>query len=531
MSRILVGVVDIAFACLLYLLCLSLQGRPVSLHVFGISQTILSLATLTAILTVLRTVLDMASTELVFDQVQSLYTTILLRLVSGYNQMSWGQFTQRNRSELVGSTIHAAGEAADFFHRWVELCASIVILLAMAAVMIYQSPLAASGFGVALAIAAVPYRLWIRSRLQGAATEKEAAMRLLQRSVADVLSSGKEVRTYRLQGFFGSRIQRQAQRYASAYKGTVFLPQIGRTLADQAPILLLLAILVRGQLRGGNPEQLLALLAFFFVLSRRLFPLMSQISLITGQMDAAYQNVHTIAEELDECARYRAATTPVGLPRPGFALVLQGVSFWFHERERLLHEVNLSVQVGEFVILQGASGTGKTALLNVVAGVLEPCAGQLQVNRERIAYVPQEAPLFDDSVRNNLLFGSRFKSDRELYRALSLAGLDNFIGRLPLGLETNVGDNGALLSGGQRQRLGIARALLRDVDLLLLDEATSALDEQGEEQILQTLRQVDKTILLVTHRVHARRFADRVFHLHSGRLSFIAESESLSTRA
>jgi ABC-type multidrug transport system fused ATPase/permease subunit len=180
--------------------------------------------------------------------------------------------------------------------------------------------------------------------------------------------------------------------------------------------------------------------------------------------------------------------------------------------------VNLAIREGETVVLHGASGIGKSSLLNLVAGVSKPVTGVVHVDRTTIAYVPQEISLLDDSIRNNLLFGLPQRSDEELMKALAVAKLDELVTALPLRLETGVGDNGVLFSGGERQRLGLARAILRGSLLLLLDEATSALDEENERQVLENLNASGMAILLVTHRAHARSFAHRVLRLEEGSL-------------
>jgi ABC-type multidrug transport system fused ATPase/permease subunit len=169
-------------------------------------------------------------------------------------------------------------------------------------------------------------------------------------------------------------------------------------------------------------------------------------------------------------------------------------------------------------VLHGSSGVGKSSLLNLIAGVSQPATGVIQVDRRSIAYVPQEIALLDDSIRNNLLFGLSDRSDEELMTALATAQLAAFVAAQPFGLDTNVGDNGALFSGGQRQRLGLARAILREAQLLLLDEATSALDEENERRVLENLNMSGKAVLLVTHRVLTRVFGHRVFQLQGGHL-------------
>jgi ABC-type multidrug transport system fused ATPase/permease subunit len=142
----------------------------------------------------------------------------------------------------------------------------------------------------------------------------------------------------------------------------------------------------------------------------------------------------------------------------------------------------------------------------------------LRVDRASVAYVPQDAALLDDSIRNNLLFGLATKSDADLIGALAVANLEEFVAAQPLGLDTGVGDNGVLFSGGQRQRLGLARAILRGASLLLLDEATSALDQENESQVLENLKASGIAVLLVTHRVQRQAFAQRVFRIEQGRL-------------
>jgi ABC-type bacteriocin/lantibiotic exporter with double-glycine peptidase domain len=517
-ERVAVGLCDLAVAAAMYLLFLLLQGRLPAHHLGWIPKTTLSAAIITSILVLLRALMDLFSARSVTHQIQKLYTDLLLRLTQGYNEMHWGRFVESNRSELANHALYTAREAAEFYHRCIELTAAVVIVAAMTAALVYQSPLAACGFALALSALYAMHRLFIRGTLQQAAESREASLRNLQRNLADIFSSGKEIRTYRNHAFFHDRIQSQANRVAASNVRIRFLPQIASSVADQGAVLLFLCIIVAVQLRQGDARHLLSLLAFYFVLSRRLIPLISQISIMAGQMEGSYENVKIVDAELKECQRYRARALPIHLPDSGFVAQLKDVSFSFREGVPILRNVSLFLREGETVVLHGSSGIGKTSLLNLIAGVSQPAAGVIQVDRGSIAYVPQEIALLDDSIRNNLLFGLSDKSDEELTTALATAQLADFVAAQPFGLDTNVGDNGALFSGGQRQRLGLARAILREARLLLLDEATSALDEENERQVLENLNMCGKAVLLVTHRVVTRAFGHRVFQLQGGRL-------------
>jgi ABC-type bacteriocin/lantibiotic exporter with double-glycine peptidase domain len=257
---------------------------------------------------------------------------------------------------------------------------------------------------------------------------------------------------------------------------------------------------------------------FYFVLSRRLLPLISQISFMAGQMESSYKNVQLVADELNQCSLYRTGNPAAQRTNGNVVADLEQVSFSFHEGAPLLRNVNLCLRRGERVVLQGISGSGKSSLMNIIAGVLQPTAGSIHTDRTKVAYVPQDVALLDDSIRNNLLFGLTSKSDEDLVHALEVANLRGFVAAQPMGLDTGVGDNGSLFSGGQRQRLGLARAILRGASLLLLDEATSALDEENESQVLGNLSASGIAVLLVTHRVPRRDFAQRVLRLEHGLL-------------
>ena len=517
-ERIAVGFCDLLVAAAMYLLFLLLQGHPLAHHASWIPKTSLSAALVTVFLVVLRALMDLVSMRSVFRQIQNLYADFLLRLTQGYSELQWGRFVERNRGELSNHTLYTAREAADFYHRCIEMISAVVIVAVMTAALVYQSPPAACAFGLALATFYGVHRFLIRGRLQVAASSREASLRMLQRNLADMFSSGKEIRTYGNHAFFHDRIRRQAERVAVSNLRIAFLPQIARTVSDQGAVLLFLCIIIAVQLRQGDARQLLSLLAFYFVLSRRMLPLISQVSLIAGQMESSYENVKVVDSELNGCRKHRVRALPTILPDAGLVAELDDVSFSFSENTPILRNMNLSLREGEIVVLHGASGIGESSLLNLIAGVSEPVTGVVRVDRTKVAYVPQEIPLLDDSIRNNLLFGLPEKSDEDLMRALSVARLNKFVAAQLLGLETGVGDNGALFSGGQRQRLGLARAILRGSQLLLLDEATSALDEENERRVLENLSASGKAVLLVTHRVQTQTFAHCVFRIQEGRL-------------
>lgn len=517
-ERVIVGCCDLLLAGSMYLLFLLLQGAHTAHTHWWTPPSTLAAALDTAALVVIRVALDLFSTRSIVAYVQDLSTDLLLQLTQGYNELQWTRFVQRNRSELLNHTTSTAREAANFYHLSIEIVASSIVILLMTAALIDQSPLVATGLAATVALFYGLHRFLVRARLQRAALEREESSRILHRTLADMFASAREMRSYSIGAFLQERIRGQARTVGLSYRRIAFLPHVARTIADQGVVLLFLLVVTAVELRHGDTRQLLSLLVFYFVLCRRLLPMISQLSFLVGQMESSYKSVLVISDELLDCATNRRSELMTHVPQFGFILELDDVCFSFPKCYAVLNNISLSMRTGDTVILRGASGSGKSSLLNLVAGLLEPSSGALRVERDRVAYVPQEIVLLDDSIRNNLLFGPSQATDQELMNALSVANLSEFVSALPLGLETQVGDNGVLLSGGQRQRIGLARAILRGASLLLLDEATSALDEANETLILDNLKASGVAILLVTHRLHRTGQGGRVVRLEHGYL-------------
>ncbi len=206
-----------------------------------------------------------------------------------------------------------------------------------------------------------------------------------------------------------------------------------------------------------------------------------------------------------------------------------------------LRDFSLDVGAGETVALVGASGAGKSTVFQLVLGFRQPSRGFISLDgvkinemplatlRSHLAVVPQQTVLFADTIRENIRMGSPGASDAAVLRAASAAGATAFIEALPLGFDTFVGEKGVRLSGGQQQRIAIARAALREPAVLLLDEATSALDAENQALVQTALSglQINRTTLIIAHRLSTVRGADRIVLLDHGRIAGIGRHEDL----
>ena len=207
-----------------------------------------------------------------------------------------------------------------------------------------------------------------------------------------------------------------------------------------------------------------------------------------------------------------------------------GLSYVYPNGEKVLENLNVCIQKGEYVGFCGYSGVGKSTLFNLLLGFLKPTAGEIRIDDSvlnpevqsswlrKVGYVPQDVFIFHGTLAENIALGCKEVDRKRVLRVLELVSLGKWLQSLPDGMDTSLGEAGGRLSGGQKQRIGIARALYKNINVLLLDEATSALDNKTEREVNETLSLLKRTyeqltVLSIAHRESSLAYCDRVITL------------------
>ena len=215
-------------------------------------------------------------------------------------------------------------------------------------------------------------------------------------------------------------------------------------------------------------------------------------------------------------------------------IILKDVSLNYQNNQNLaLDNISIIINSGDSIAIVGKSGAGKTSLIDVLLGVIEPQYGTVKISGVNpkdainnwpggISYLPQNPQIFNGTIRENVCSGYETSqiSDEVIWRALRVAQLEKLVLSLKDNLDTYIGDQGNKLSGGERQRLGIARAIITKPKLLVMDEATSSLDSQTEQEITKALAELKKetTIILIAHRLSSTRSMDKIIYLEAGKV-------------
>lgn len=229
------------------------------------------------------------------------------------------------------------------------------------------------------------------------------------------------------------------------------------------------------------------------------------------------------------------------LPRLSGRVAFQEVSFYYRNKHAVLHDISFSAEAGQIVALMGATGSGKSTLINLVARFYDPTEGRVLIDghdpsrhtiyslRSQIGFVMQDTILFATTIRENITFGRPDATEAEIVKAARDAQAHDFITAMPDGYDTYVGERGITLSGGQKQRLAIARALITDPRILILDDATASVDTNTEQLIQQALDRLmeGRTTFVIAHRLSTVQRADQILLLENGRIAARGTHDSL----
>jgi len=384
------------------------------------------------------------------------------------------------------------------------------------------------GIGILFLLLTVKVIMPLRNRQQ----KVRAEIAKLSVAATESITGFNVIRTNNLEQQFGQNFKQSAKRlldtqvkYSNLEAVVGSLGILIWTSGQALTAIFGLLFVFAGTLAVANLSALVSV-------SSNVIRIFTDFSSLPIQLQQAFAGVDRIYEQLaitPEPERY-PTNGVTGAARTGISV--QHLCFSYNGTTNVLEDIHLDVQKGQTIALVGDSGSGKTTLVKILASLYRATSGEVTVlgrplndytleeYREQIAYVPQNAYVFDGSIRENIAYGKEIDRFEEVVMAARSANAESFILQKPDQYETLVGERGIQLSGGERQRLAIARAIYKNADILLLDEATSSLDGESELAIQLTLDQLMKkhTCVVVAHRLSTITGADCIYFMRGGKI-------------
>jgi ATP-binding cassette subfamily C protein len=423
------------------------------------------------------------------------------------------------------------------------IAAGLVVLLALKAPLVTLTALVAT-----LALLLLP-AAFTSGTFRGIGEEERHLHGRLLQHLQQSLGAAKEVRLAGRERFFVRAFSEDRAALSQVQRRRSTLSEALRLLVETIFVLALLLVVALLTLAGRPGDEVLSLLGLYAYAGFRLVPSANRITLNLNAVRNGRAFVHELDGDLaaledrgDE--RVSEGRSAVVLRD---AIRLERVSYAYGAEQRVvLDDVDLTIHRGEAIGLVGPTGAGKSTLVDLLCGLLEPTSGRVLVDgrdiredvrswQRQIGYVPQAPYLLDDTLRANVAFGLLPDEidDAAVGRAVRIAQLEELVASLPDGLETRLGERGAALSGGQRQRVAIARALYHDPQVIVFDEATAALDARTELELARAVEplRAGRTILVIAHRFSTVRRCDRLVLLRGGRVAATGAYDELMERS
>jgi ATP-binding cassette, subfamily B, bacterial PglK len=464
-------------------------------------------------------------------------------MLDGYLSMPYLFHTQRSSAQLIRNTYQGTSKlVGGIVLPVLSMATELLLGVALLTTLILLAPQAMLVTSIGLGLTLTVIQRVIRPKLVEMSHRTEQASTESIAAIQQALGGIRDIKLLQREDAF-ARVHMNARLVIArvGYRSAV-LTSISPLAIETSLILTIVAVFVLATTGDASVERTLATLAVFAYVGLRLQPILQRM---IGFLNTLDKN-QAVADLLGEDQRLiREWGEAVSRERSGPAA---GTSSDFHDRIRfdrvdfaysdeggeVLSDVDLEIRRGEFIGICGPTGGGKSTLVDLLVGLLQPTSGTVSVDGvplgrrplwwwDQLGVVSQSVFLIDDTLRNNIAFGDHVGGrvdEGRLERCVQRAQLSTVVAGLPDGLDTIVGERGVRLSGGQRQRVAIARALYREPAVLVLDEGTSALDGATERALVTAIDEAthERTLIAIAHRISTIRDADRILVVADGRI-------------
>lgn len=462
-----------------------------------------------------------------------------VRILSAYMKQGYTFFLENNSARLLRGLGADVSSVYSIVSQMFGLFCKLLTIICLSALIVVMSPSLSILVLILVVFCFVLSQVIFRKPMKKYGNMAREYQFGCNRASLEAIQGSKEVLVLNRQKYF-------INEYEKCMIGSN-RASIKMSLGAASPAYIIEAVCVSGLMAAvvfqmlvvDNPYELLSQLSILAVAAFRILPslggALSSVNAIVYSapaLNAAYDTLYMVKdiENIEDAANYESDCTEIRFKEK---LQLVDIYFKYQSRdEMVINGVNITIEKGTSVAFIGSSGSGKTTLSDIILSLLKPQRGQILMDgidveklggkwNRIIGYVPQSIYMTDATIRRNIAFGIAEEEidDEKVWKALEMAQLKEFVEKLPMKLDSLVGEWGVQFSGGQRQRIAIARALYMEPEILVLDEATAALDTETETAVMEAIEALQgyKTLIIVAHRLTTIRNCDKIYEIKDGK--------------
>jgi len=451
------------------------------------------------------------------------------RMFDSYLQRPYSFHLNQHTSKII---LNCKSEVtvimAQIFLPLVELFAEILTVIFISALIFIVKPLPSIVLLTTSAILFMIYNFFTKKKSRIYSLERHKTDEITIKIIQQTFTSIKLVILYLKKKYFRDQFVNVIKKNSQVTLNQQFFIDIPKYFLELIALLGCLAVIFFVVINEpNNLINILPLLALYMVAAFKMLPSLNRIIVDIQKIRNGRSALDAVCEELKFKNPVSDINTFENIPKISFnsEIYIKDLSFSYPGGLSLYNDLNLKINKGEAIGIIGESGTGKSTLVNLLVGLINPDKGNIFIDNnpihenlkcwhKAIGYMPQKSFLMDDSIVNNVTFYDSLNKNF-LNKIIKQCQLEKLEQSLPNGIETMIGENGARLSGGQLQRISLARTLYKNPDILILDEATTSLDQENEKKILDIIASLknDKTIIIISHQIQNLSFCDKIYEL------------------
>lgn len=443
-----------------------------------------------------------------------------------YLGKNYNFFINTHTSELIRNLHQEIPKIIKGIDGILVLVTEILILIGISIVLLYISPVSTAIIITFTLIIFLIYIFFTKKKILTMGKNDQVLFSKLLKETQQGYGNFKEILIYQLKDTFAYQYTNILVDYCRNNRILSIYQQFPRVLFEQIGIFLIIGISIFIFFHEPEKTKAISIIGLYSYAFFRLLPSINKLAVNIQLIIFVKSSVDIINAEF-ESEKEKDLKIDINEPIDfKEEITIENVSFATEFNNKILENINLKIKKNSKIGIIGQTGSGKSTLLNIIMGLLEPTSGTVKIDKKllinssnlwkkKISFVSQSTYLLDESIINNITFNQseNLIDKKKLYEAIKIANLDEFIEKSQFKLKTIVGEGGSKISGGELQRICIARAIYRESEVLIFDEFTSALDEKTEFEIIENIFNLEKTIIIASHKAQTLKYCDDIYEV------------------